>query len=83
MTRPDRTRLDDPTAEDTSDTSTQSASGIATPGVRYPAERNQIPTEEIVPRTSEERDHTPRRYEQPAEDDPVMPPEDSSLDTKI
>jgi hypothetical protein len=71
MTRPDRTRLDDPTAEDTADTSTQSGSGIGTPGVRYRAERSKG-REEVVRRTSSsrERDSTPRRYEQPAEEDP-------------
>jgi hypothetical protein len=69
MTRPDRTRLDDPNAEDTADTSTQSASGIGTPGTRHRGERN--PREEVVRRTSSSRvrDSTPRRYEQPAEDD--------------
>ena len=70
MTRPDRTRLDDPTAEDTADTSTQSASGIGTPGVRHRAERSKG-REEFVRRTnsSRERDDTPRRYEQPTEED--------------
>lgn len=29
--------------------------------------------EDLVRRTSRERDDTPRRYEQPAEDDDVMP----------
>ena len=29
--------------------------------------------EDLVRRTSKERDDTPRRYEQPAEDDDVMP----------
>jgi hypothetical protein len=70
MTRPDRTRLDDPNAEDTADTSTQSASGIGNPGMRHRVERNKV-REEVVRRTSSSRvrDSTPRRYEQPAEDD--------------
>ena len=70
MTRPDRTRLDDPTAEDTIDTSTQSASGIGNPGMRHRVERSKV-QEEVVRRTSSSRvrDSTPRRYEQPAEDD--------------
>ena len=70
MTRPDRTRLDGPTAEDTGDTSTQSASPIGTPGVRHRGERSKG-CEEVVRRTSSsrERDSTPRRYEQPMEED--------------
>lgn len=70
MTRPDRTRLDDPTAERTSDPV---------------PERNQAPHEDVVRRKGEERDHTPRRYDQPAEadGDPVMPSEDPSLNIKI
>ena len=69
MTRPDRTRLDDPTAERTGD---------AVP------ERNRA-QEDVVRRTSDERDYTPRRYDQPAEadGDPVMPSEDPSLNVKI
>ena len=74
MTRPDRTRLDDPTAENTSDQSTPSASG---PG----AGRERL--EDGVRRKGSEPDPTPRRYEQPTEDDPVMPADDPSLSTKI
>lgn len=70
MTRPDRTRLDDPTAEDTVETSTQSASRLVTRSVRHRGARNQ-PREDVVCRTGRERDSTPRRYEQPTEDDPV------------
>jgi hypothetical protein len=47
------------------------------------AERHQAPDEEVVRRSSEQRDYTPRRHEQPAEDDPVMPSNDSSRDSKI
>ena len=70
MMRPDRTRLDDPTAEDTADTSTPSASGIGTPGAQHGGERNKG-REEVVRRTtsSRERDSTPRRYEQPMDED--------------
>ena len=74
MTRPDRTRLDDPTAENTSDTSTPSASGLGA---------GRQPPEDVVRRKAEERNPTPRRYEQPTDDDPVMPADDSSLNTKI
>ena len=70
MTRPRRTRLDDPTAENTADQSTGSASGL-TSGRDT---RNRADSEELIRRTSEERDSTPRRYDQPAEADPVMPP---------
>ena len=47
------------------------------------AERNQALDEEVVRRSGDQRNHTPRRYEQPTEHDPVMPPADSSLDPKI
>ena len=47
------------------------------------AERNQALDEEVVRRGGDQRNYTPRRYEQPTEDDPVMPPADSSLDPKI
>ena len=79
MTRPRRTRLDDPTAERTSDQSTQSASGL-TDG---PDARNRADDEDLLRRTAEERDRTPRRYDQPAEADPVLPSTDSALNTKI
>lgn len=46
-------------------------------------ERNRPEHEDIVRRTAEERDVTPRRYEQPADADLVMPSDDSSLNTKI
>ena len=68
MSRPTRSRLDDPTAERTADPV---------------PERSRAEDEDIVRRTAEERDYTPRRYEQPQDDDPVMPGEDSSLNTKI
>lgn len=74
MTRPDRTRLDDPTAEKTADTSTPSASGLGA---------GQDTLEDVVRRKGQERDPTPRRYEQPTDDDPVMPAEDATLNTKI
>lgn len=70
MNRPDRTRLDDPTAERTNDPV---------------PERNDGPKEDVVRRTGKERDYTPRRYDQPADadGDPVMPSEDASLNVKI
>jgi len=73
MTRPRRTRLDDPTAEKSSDQSTGSASGL-TAGRDT---RNRADSEDLIRRTTEERDTTPRRYDQPAEADPVPPSKDS------
>ena len=81
MNRDRRSTLDDPTAERAADQSTQSASGLSAgregPGV----ERNRT-TDDVVNRADLE---TPRRYEQPLEDDddPVMPADDSTLNTKI
>jgi hypothetical protein len=76
MTRPRRTRLDDPTTEHTTaDQSTESASGL-TAGRDT---RNRADSEELIRRTSEERDKTPRRYDQPAEADPVMRSRDPRL----
>jgi hypothetical protein len=74
MTRDPRSRLDDPTAERTSDPLPDSGG----PGV----ERNRI-DEGAVRRRPEGRDETPRRYDQPADEDPVMPTDDPSLGTKI
>ena len=89
MTRDRRSRLDDPTAERAVDQSTQSEGGLTAgreprderegPGV----ERNRIDEEDVVRRDPEERDTTPRRYEQDTEEDPVMPADDPSLNTKI
>lgn len=73
----DRWESDSETVERYDETAGDESGGITNP------ERNQTPTEGSVRRTSKERDYTPRRYEQPAEDDPVMPSQDSSLDTKI
>ena len=42
------------------------------------AERNAPQPEEVVRRSGDQRNDTPRRYEQP-----VMPTEDSSLDPKV
>ena len=39
--------------------------------------------EEARSSQGDQRDYTPRRYEQPTEDDPVMPTADSSLDPKV
>ena len=79
MTRPRRSRLDDPTAERSADQSTGSASGLN-------AGRdltNRADSEDLIRRTAEKRDTTPRRYDQPADADPVMPSKDESLNSKI
>ena len=68
MSRPSRSRLDDPTAERTADPV---------------PERSRADEGDVVRRNAEERDYTPRRYEQPDDADPVIPGEDSSLTTKI
>jgi hypothetical protein len=80
MTRPRRTRLDDPTAENTSDQSTESAGGLTAGRERA---HNRAESEDLIRRTAESRDTTPRRYDQPADADPVMPSDDPSLNTKI
>jgi hypothetical protein len=77
MTRPERSRLDDPTAENTSDMSTPSASGLGA-GVNRPHDHPERPQDDVVRRRGDQRDSTPRRYEQPSDDDPVMPSDDSS-----
>lgn len=82
MTRDRRSRLDDPTAERTADQSTQKEGGLGIPPDR-PGAEGYRETEDLVPRTPEEHDTTPRRYEQRTEDDPVMPPDGPSLRTEI
>ena len=61
MTRPRRTRLNEPTAEK---------------AVDVVPDRNQAGDEDLVRRTREERDYTPRTYDQPWRDDPDVPPHD-------
>lgn len=68
MSRPPRTGLDDPTAERTADP------------VSGPRPGEDV---DVVRRRPEQRDSTPRRYEQPVDHDPVMPSDDSSVTTKI
>jgi len=73
MNRDGRSSSNDPTAEQTADQSSQSASGLSggRPG------RDQAVNQESL--------DTPRRYDQPIEDDddPVMPSDDTTLNTKI
>jgi hypothetical protein len=74
MNRDRRSSSNDPTSETTADQSTQSASGLG--GGRTAAEPDLVNRGPL---------ETPRRYEQPIEDDsdPVMPSDDSTLNTKI
>jgi hypothetical protein len=76
MNRDNRSSSNDPTDEPTRDQSTQSASGLT-------AGRNR-PENLPDPVNSQPLD-TPRRYDQPIEDDddPVMPSDDTTLNTKI
>lgn len=78
MNRDDRSSSNDPTSELTADQSTQSSSGLSTgrSGRRVEDE------DDLVNRADLE---TPRRYEQalPEEADPVMPSDDSTVNTKI
>ena len=82
MNRDGRSSSQDPTSEPATDQSSESASGLTAgregPGV----ERNRGDADLVNRRTA---DTTPRRYEQPLEDDhdPVMPSDDSTLNTKI
>ncbi len=76
MNRDNRSSSNDPTAELARDQSTQSASGLSTGGNR--SDRS----DDLVNRRPLD---TPRRYDQPIEDDddPVMPSDDATLNTKI
>ena len=69
MNRNGRASSHDPTAELTADGSAQSASGLSTARPGPGVVRNR--DEEIVNRS--QPDPTPRRYEQPLEEDPDPP----------
>ena len=81
MNRDRRSSSHDPTDEPAAAQSTQSASGLS--GGRKDSGVAADRLDDTVNRTAE--DITPRRYEQPIEDDedPVMPGDDSTLNTKI
>jgi hypothetical protein len=78
MNRDNRSSSNDPTSELSADQSTQTASGLSS-GRR--GERDQVRESEVVNRDLE----TPRRYDQPLgdDDDPVMPSDDATMNTKI
>ena len=79
MNRDRRSSSNDPTDEPAVDQSTQSASGLAGDGERPTNEARKDASRAAGPL------ETPRRYEQPIEDDddPVMPSVDSTVNTKI
>ena len=83
MNRDRRSSSNDPTAEPASDQSSQSANDLSPQHSGPGVERNREYSEQMVNRSEENT--TPRRYEQPVEedDDPVMPSDDSTLNTKI
>ena len=76
MNRDNRSSSNDPTAELATDQSTQSASGLSAGRNRPDSRRNAVNRQPL---------DTPRRYDQPIEDDddPVMPSDDTTLNTKI
>jgi hypothetical protein len=76
MNRDNRSSSNDPTDEPTRDQSTQSASGLTA------GRDHEDKSSDLVNRQPLE---TPRRYDQPIEDDddPVMPSDDTTLNTKI
>jgi hypothetical protein len=84
MNRDRRSSSNDPTDEPVATQSSHTASGLSGgrpgPGV----ELNADYTEDAVNRAGVDTS-TPRRYEQPLDDDsdPVMPSDDATLNTKI
>ena len=83
MNRDGRSSSNHPASEPAIDQSTSAAGGLAAgrpgPGV----ERNKAYHEDAVNRAA--ANTTPRRYEQPIEDDsdPVLPANDATVNTKI
>ena len=82
MNRDRRSSSNDPTDEPAVDQSTQSASGLSQDRVGPGVERNRSLDPDAVNSGTEE---APRRYDQPIEedDDPVMPADDATVNTKI
>lgn len=84
MNRDRRSSSNDPTDEPVASPSSETPSGLSGgrpgPGVEFNAEY----AEDVVNRADADTS-TPRRYEQPVDDDgdPVMPSDDSTLNTKI
>jgi hypothetical protein len=80
MNRDRRSSSNDPTDEPSSDQSTQTASGLS--GSEADVSSPRRSGDAVGSAAALE---TPRRYEQPVEDDddPVMPADDPTLSTKI
>jgi hypothetical protein len=87
MTRHERSSKDDPTAERTADQTTQTAGGLGagTEGpdteVNRDSEREQL--DDPARRRRDERDTTPRRYDEGVQENPVMPSDEPNLRTEI
>ena len=86
MSEARKTPQHDPTAERTADQSTQGAGGLHQ-GVDA-VERSRRPevareAEDTAYRNDEDLYETPRRYDAEDGEDPVMPSNDSSLNTKL
>jgi hypothetical protein len=81
MNRDRRSSSNDPTAERAVDQSTQSASGLSAGTGPDANDRPHVTRRE----TARAGLDTPRRYDQPIEDDgdPVMPTDDATVNTKI
>lgn len=79
-----RQNQSDPTAERTSEQSTQTASGLSG-GRRGPEVASEREADEVINRDREDEDdqtRTPRKYEEGATD-PALPSDDATLNTKI
>lgn len=85
MTGGRRAPQHDPTGERTADQSTQDAGGLHKDGVRPgPGPEVARDPDDTAYRNDEDLYETPRRYESGDNvDDPVMPSNDSSLNTKL
>jgi hypothetical protein len=81
MNRDGRSSSNDPAAEPTVDQTTPSASGLSKERPGPGVERNRALDDDMNQIDLE----TPRRYEQPIadDDDPVMPSDDATVNTKI
>lgn len=85
MNRDRRSSSNDPTDEPSSDQSTQTASGLSGSDEDASSQPPRGPGRSGDAVGSAAALETPRRYEQPLEedDDPVMPADDPTLNTKI
>lgn len=85
MTDGRRAPQHDPTGERTADQSTQDAGGLHKDGLRPgPGPELARDGEDTAYRNDEDLYETPRRYDSEEKgDDPVMPSNDSSLNTKL